>query len=161
MSIKREGHSPRSGSVFAIVVSKFNGFITQKLLDGARDCLHRHGVADDRINIVSCPGAFEIPQIAKRLAESGKYQAIICLGCIMRGETPHFEYIATATANGIEHAAQTTGIPMGFGVLTTDNLEQAIERAGGKSGNKGWDAAMSAIEMANLFSTSEKKKRKK
>lgn len=161
MSNTSEGHSSTSGHIFAIVVSKFNGSITKKLLDGARDCFSRNGVADDRIDVVFCPGAFEIPQIARRLAESGKYHAIVCLGCIMRGETPHFDYIAAATARGIEHAAQTTGIPMGFGVLTTDNLEQATERAGGKSGNKGWDAAMSAIEMANLFSTLGKKKRKK
>ncbi len=141
---------------FAIVVSRFHESITKKLLDGARDCLHQHGIIDDRIEIVFCPGAFEIPQIAKRLAESGNYEAIICLGCVVRGETPHFEYIANAAASGIEHAAQITGVPMGFGVLTTDNVDQAIERAGGKSGKKGWDAAMSAIEMAGLFSKLKK-----
>jgi 6,7-dimethyl-8-ribityllumazine synthase len=157
---KTPGRHPPAGRTFAIVVSKFNEFITKKLLDGARDCLHQHGIADRSVDIVSCPGAFEIPQISRRLAESGKYRAIICLGCIIRGETPHFEYIANAAANGIEQAAQTTGIPMAFGVLTTDNVDQAVERAGGKLGNKGWDAAMSALEMADLFSGLGKKKRK-
>lgn len=155
-----EGNLIGQGRVFGIVVSRFNEFITGRLLDGALDCLHRHGVADDDIRIAYCPGAFEIPQIAQRLAESGQCDAIICLGCVIRGDTPHFEYIANAAANGIERAAQQTGVPMSFGVLTTEDLQQAIERAGAKGGNKGWDAALSAIEMADLVQRVGKTKRK-
>ena len=157
---KAHGRHAATGHTFAIVVSTFNEFVTKKLLDGARDCLHQHGIADRSIDIVSCPGAFEIPQVSRRLAESGNYSAIICLGCIIRGETPHFGFIADATAGGIDHAAQSTGVPMAFGVLTTDNVEQAMERSGGSAGNKGWDAAMSAIEMTQLFSRLGKSKRK-
>lgn len=155
-----EGNFTTEHRTFAIVVSRFNEFITKRLLEGALDCLRRHGVAEDGFDIVFCPGTFEIPQTAQRLAESERYHAIICLGCVIRGETPHFEYIANAAAHGIERAAQATGVPMSFGVLTTDNLEQAIERAGTKGGNKGWEAALSAIEMADLFSKMEKHKRK-
>lgn len=154
-----EGEFSAGERTFAIVVSRFNESITKRLLEGARDCLHRYGAVENQIDVVFCPGAFEIPQTAHHLAKSGKYHAIICLGCVIRGETPHFEYIASAAAHGIDEAARTTGVPMSFGVLTTDNLEQAIERAGAKGGNKGWDAAMSALEMAELFGTMERSKR--
>lgn len=136
---------------FAIVVSRFNEFITNKLLDGALDCLERHGADDKRITIVWVPGSFEIPYAAQRLAKSKKHDAIICLGTVIRGATPHFDYIATEVAKGVARISQETGIPTILGVITADNLEQAIERAGTKAGNKGWDAALSAIEMAKLF----------
>jgi len=155
-----EGKFAPQGRTFGIVVSRFNEFITARLLEGALDCLRRHGVGEGNIEIAYCPGAFEIPQIAQRLAESGRCDAIVCLGCIIRGETPHFEYIANAAATGIERAAQQTGIPMSFGVLTTDDLQQAIERAGAKGGNKGWEAALSAMEMADLVQQVGKSKRK-
>ncbi len=134
-----------------IVVSRFNEFITRRLLDGALDCLRRHGADDADIDVVWCPGAFEIPQVARRLAAAPGYRAIICLGCVIRGETPHFEYVAGAAASGLEKLSMESDVPVIFGVLTTDTLEQAIDRAGAKGGNKGWDAAMSAIEMADLF----------
>jgi 6,7-dimethyl-8-ribityllumazine synthase len=136
---------------FAIVVSRFNGSITKRLLNGALHCFRQHGIADKSISVVHCPGAFEIPQTAQRLAESRRYDAIVCLGCVIRGETPHFEYIASAAANGIERAALNTGVPMTFGVLTTDDVNQAAARAGANGGNKGWEAASSAIEMVNIF----------
>lgn len=135
---------------FGVVVSRFNEFITSRLRDAALDCLRRHGAKDRAVSIFYCPGAFEIPQIAQQLALSGKYDAIICLGCIIRGETPHFEYIANAVSTGISRVALETRMPVVFGVLTTESLEQAIERAGAKGGNKGWDAAMAAIELADL-----------
>ena len=135
---------------FAIVVSRFNDFITKRLLESALDCLQRHGAAEKMIDVVYCPGAFEIPQVAQTVASAGTYDAVICLGCIIRGETPHFEYISSAVATGISRVALASSIPVIFGVLTTDTLEQAIERAGTKGGNKGWDAALSAIEAADL-----------
>lgn len=144
---------------FALVISRFNEFVTKRLLESALDCLRRHGASDDRVDVVYCPGAFELPQVAQQLAASKKYDAIVCIGCVIRGETPHFEYIANAAANGLERAAQLSSVPMVFGVLTADSLEQAIERAGAKAGNKGWDAALSAIEMANLTKALAKKKR--
>ena len=134
-----------------IVVSRFNEFITRRLLDGALDCLRRHGAADDRVDVVWCPGAFEIPQVARKLAASPGYGAVICLGCVIRGETPHFEAVAGAVASGLGKLSLESDVPIVFGVLTTDTLEQAIDRAGAKGGNKGWDAAMSALEMADLF----------
>lgn len=155
-----QGNFSANNYTFAIVVSRFNEFITKRLLDGALDCLQRHDVDEGNTDIVYCPGAFEIPQTAQRLAESKRYHAIICLGCVIQGDTPHFEYIASAAANGVERAAQLTGVPMSFGVLTTNNFEQAIERAGAKGGNKGWDAALSALEMADLFASMGKNKRK-
>jgi 6,7-dimethyl-8-ribityllumazine synthase len=136
---------------FALVVSRFNDFIGRKLMEGAFDALNRHGAEDKNIEIVKVPGAFEIPLIAKKLAKSGKYDAIICLGAVIRGATPHFEYVAAEVSKGIAVVNLETEVPVSFGVLTTDNIEQAIERAGSKSGNKGWDAAMSAIEMVNLI----------
>jgi len=135
-----------------IVVSRFNAFITQRLLDGATDCLRRHGVAGEDIDVIWCPGAFEIPQVARKiLAGPVQYAAVICLGCVIHGETPHFEYVAGSVASGVGKVALSSDVPVIFGVLTTDTLEQAVERAGAKGGNRGWDAAMSALEMADLF----------
>lgn len=146
-----EGGFTAAPGRIGIVVSRFNDFITKRLLDGALDCLRRHGAGEEEIDVVWCPGAFEIPQAARRLAAAPGYRAVIALGCVIRGETPHFEYVAGAAARGLERLAQESDVPVIFGVLTTDTLEQAIERAGAKGGNKGWDAAMSAIEMADLF----------
>lgn len=159
MATMIEGNLLAGEQSFAIVVSRFNEFVTRRLLDGALDCFRRHGAADNQIDVVHCPGSFEIPQVAHHLALTKKYDAIICLGCVIRGETPHFEYVANAAANGIERAALLTGVPIVFGILTTDSLEQAIGRAGAKEGNKGWDAALSAIEMVNLFKSLGKRKR--
>ncbi|HEY6190783.1 MAG TPA: 6,7-dimethyl-8-ribityllumazine synthase [Bacteroidota bacterium] len=150
MATIHEGTLSASPYSFAIVASRFNEFITTRLLDAALDCLRRHGAREKSIEVVYCPGAFEIPRIAAKLAKSGKFDAVICLGCIIRGETPHFEYIAYAVTGGIARAAMETGLPIVFGVLTTDSLEQAVERAGAKGGNKGWDAALAAIELADL-----------
>ena len=146
-----EGKISAEGFHFAIVVSRFNDFISSKLTEGAMDALIRHGATDKQISLVKVPGSFEIPLAAKKLAESGDYNAIICLGAVIRGSTPHFEYIAAEVSKGVASVALETNIPVTFGVLTTDSLEQAIERAGTKSGNKGWDAAVSAMEMLNLF----------
>jgi len=146
-----EGNISAEGLRFAIVVSRFNEFISSKLVGGALDALQRHGAKEEQIALVKVPGAFEIPMTAQRLARSGNYDAIICLGAVIRGATPHFDYVASEVSKGIAQVALDTGIPVAFGVLTTDSLEQAIERAGAKSGNKGWDAAMAAMEMANLF----------
>lgn len=134
----------------AIIVSRFNHFITQHLLDGALDALHRHGINDDKLTVVWVPGAFEIPLIAKKLAQSKQYQAVICLGAVIRGSTPHFDYVAAEVSKGVASVGLETGIPVVFGVITTDNIEQAVERAGTKSGNKGWDAALTALELADL-----------
>ncbi|MFH1109238.1 MAG: 6,7-dimethyl-8-ribityllumazine synthase [Planctomycetota bacterium] len=139
------------GQRFAIVVSRFNEFITSKLLAGAVDALKRHGCADESITVVHVPGAFELPFMAKKLAESGLYDAVICLGCVIRGQTPHFEYVAGQAARGIAEVGLATGVPTTFGVITADTLEQAVERAGAKAGNKGVDAAVSAIELTNLL----------
>ena len=136
---------------YGIVVGRFNGFIGESLLKGALDGLRRHGVDDGRIDVVWVPGAFEIPLVAKKIAGSGNYGAVICLGCVIRGATTHFEYVAGEAAKGISAAALETGVPVIFGVLTTENIEQAIERAGTKAGNKGWDAALAALEMADLM----------
>ncbi len=136
---------------FAIVVSRFNEFMSRKLLDGAVDCLVRHGASEEAIDVFWTPGSFEIPLAAKRAAESKKYSAVICLGVIIRGGTPHHEYIASEASKGIAHVGFATGVPTVFGIITADNLEQAIERSGTKAGNKGADAALAAIEMANLL----------
>ena len=146
-----EGTLNAKGLRFAIVVSRFNDFINAKLLDGCLDALSRHGADDGKISIVRVPGSFEIPLMAKKLADSGNFDAIICLGAVIRGATPHFEYISAEVTKGIAKVTLDSGIPISFGILTTDNIEQAIERAGTKSGNKGWDAAISAIEMVDLF----------
>ena len=134
----------------AVVVGRFNEFITSKLLGGAQDALKRHGVEEANVDIAWVPGAFEIPLIAQKMANSKKYDAVITLGTVIRGSTPHFDYVCNEAAKGVSATALTSGIPVIFGVLTTDSIEQAIERAGTKAGNKGWDAAVSAIEMANL-----------
>jgi 6,7-dimethyl-8-ribityllumazine synthase len=146
-----EGTLVAKGLTFGIVVSRTNEFITARLLEGALDALRRHGAEEDQIDVVRVPGSFEIPLAVKRLATSGRYEAIICLGTVIRGATPHFEYIASEVSKGVAAAAMETGVPISFGVLTTDSIEQAVERAGSKGGNKGFDAACSAIEMANLF----------
>lgn len=151
MAITIEGGFDGAGKRFAIVVSRFNEFITSKLLGGAEDALVRHGVADDAITVVWAPGAWEIPVICKKLAESGKYDVVIALGCVIRGGTAHFDYVAGEAAKGVASAAMTTGVPVIFGVLTTDTIEQAIERAGTKHGNKGFEAAMAALEMATIM----------
>lgn len=136
---------------FSIVVSRFNTFITEKLLDGAIDCLVRHNVKEENIKVYWVPGSFEIPSVAKKLAQSKNSDAVICLGCVIRGETPHFDYVASEVSKGIAQVSLETGVPVVFGVLTTDTIEQAIERAGTKAGNKGFDAAMTAIELVNLY----------
>lgn len=146
-----EGNLTPKNKQFAIVVSRFNEFIVQKLLEGALDTLKRHDIPDDNITVVWVPGSFEIPLVAQKLAQSKKYDAIIALGCIIRGGTPHFEYIAGETAKGIGQVILSTGVPVIFGILTTDNIEQAIERAGTKAGNKGAHAALSALEMVSLL----------
>lgn len=146
-----EGRLAAAGLSFAVVVSRFNAFITSRLLDGALDGLRRHGAAEERIDVVWVPGAMEIPVAAKRLAESRRYQAVICLGAVIRGATPHFDYVAGEAARGIGAIALQTGVPVIFGVLTTDTIEQAVERAGSKGGNKGFDAACAAMEMATLL----------
>ncbi len=139
------------GKRFALVVARFNEFITSRLLDGAIDALVRHGAAPDEITIVWVPGAFELPLAARKLAAGGDYAAVVCLGCLIRGHTPHFEYIAAECTKGIAQVALESGLPVTFGVITADSLEQAIERAGSKAGNKGADAALAAVEMANLL----------
>jgi 6,7-dimethyl-8-ribityllumazine synthase len=146
-----EGELQAKGFKFAVIISRFNDFITGKLLDGAIDALVRHGSSEQNIEVIKVPGAFEIPLAAKRVAEKGKYDAVICLGTVIRGATPHFDYVASEASKGIAQASLDTGVPIAFGVLTTDTIEQAVERAGSKSGNKGWDAALVAIEMAQLF----------
>jgi 6,7-dimethyl-8-ribityllumazine synthase len=146
-----EGKLWGEGFRFGIVVSRFNGFITERLLEGAIDGLVRHGVRDDDIDVLRVPGSFEVPVAAKRLAALNRYHAIICLGAVIRGATPHFDYIAGQVSNGVAGIALGTGVPCIFGILTTETVEQAIERAGTKMGNKGWEAALSAIEMANAL----------
>ncbi len=145
-----EGALLGQGLRFALVVARFNEFITGKLLEGARDALRRHGVADEHIDVAWAPGAFEIPLVARWLAESGRYDAVICLGAVIRGATPHFDFVAAEAAKGVASVGLSTGVPVILGILTTDTIEQAIERAGTKAGNKGFHAAMAAIEMANL-----------
>jgi 6,7-dimethyl-8-ribityllumazine synthase len=140
-----------SGQKFFIVVSRFNELISRQLLEGARDALLRHGATEDSLEMAWVPGAFEIPYVAKKAAATGKYAAVICLGAVIRGGTPHFDYVAAESAKGVAQAALETGIPVIYGILTTDNIEQAVERAGTKAGNKGFDAAMSALELANLY----------
>ena len=146
-----EGNLVSSGKRYGIAVSRFNEFISSKLLGGALDALLRHGVQDDEITVAWAPGAFEIPLVVKKMAQSGKYDAIIALGAVIRGSTPHFDYVAAEVSKGVAHVGLEAGIPILFGVLTTDTIEQAIERAGTKAGNKGVDAAVAAIEMVNLM----------
>jgi 6,7-dimethyl-8-ribityllumazine synthase len=153
MAREFEGNLSAAGLRFAIVVSRFNSFITERLLAGAKDALVRHGGDPDLIDVVKVPGAWEVPVAAGEVARQHRYDAVICLSCVIRGDTPHFDYIAGEVSKGVAHVAAETGIPIAFGVLTTNTLEQAIDRAGAKSGNKGADAALSAIEMANLLRT--------
>lgn len=145
-----EGMLDAKGARFAIVVSRFNAFITERLLEGARDTLVRHGADDDALTIVRVPGAFEIPLAARWLATSGEHDAVLALGCLIRGATPHFDYISSDVTKGLGATTLETGVPVAYGVLTTDTIEQAVERAGTKAGNKGADAAMTAIEMVSL-----------
>ena len=148
-----EGQLIGKGKRFGIVVSRFNDFITEKLLGGALDGLLRTGVKESDIHVIKVPGAFEIPLAAKKVAQGGKYDAVICLGAVIRGSTPHFDYVCAEVSKGVAQVSLDSEIPVIFGVVTTDSVEQAIERAGTKSGNKGWSAAMSAVEMANLMGT--------
>ncbi len=145
-----QGDLSGKGLRIGIVAARFNDFITAKLLDGALDGLQRHGVAENDIEVVKVPGSYEIPLVAKMMAQSKKYHAVICLGAVIRGATPHFEYVSAEVSKGVAAVSMDSGVPVIFGVLTTDTIEQAIERAGTKSGNKGWDAAISAVEMANV-----------
>jgi 6,7-dimethyl-8-ribityllumazine synthase len=146
-----QGDLAAKGLKFGIVAARFNDFITARLLDGSIDALQRHGAAETDIDVVKVPGSYEIPLAARSLASSGKYHAVICLGAVIRGATPHFEYVSAEVSKGVAMVSLESGLPVIFGVLTTDTIEQAIERAGTKSGNKGWDAALSAIEMANVM----------
>lgn len=146
-----EGNLVGAGLKIGIVVSRFNEFITGKLLSGAEDALKRHGVEEDYVDVAWVPGAFELPFVAKKMAESGNYDAVITLGTVIRGATTHYDYVCNEAAKGVAQAGMTSGVPVIFGVVTTENIEQAIERAGTKAGNKGWDSAVSAIEMANLM----------
>jgi 6,7-dimethyl-8-ribityllumazine synthase len=146
-----EGNAVIKGKKFGIIASRFNDFITKQLVSGCSDTLIRHGAKDDELTVVWVPGAFEIPAVAAKMSASKKYDAVICLGTIIRGATPHFDFVASETAKGIAKAGQDAGIPVIFGIITADTIEQAIERAGTKDGNKGRDAAVSAIEMVNVF----------
>ena len=146
-----EGDFSSPAGRFVLVAARFNGFIVDQLAAGAADALRRHGVGDDRIDHVRVPGSYEIPLVAQKLGKSGKYAAVICLGCIIRGDTDHYDHVAGAATSGIASAALNTGVPVIFGVLTCDTLEQAIHRAGAKAGNKGFEAAVTAVEMVNLL----------
>ena len=147
-----EGHlRVHKGAKFALVAARWNDFIVERLVGGAQDCLRRHGAADDAMDLIKVPGSFELPLAAQALAKSGKYDANIALGCVIRGGTPHFDLIAAEVTKGVAQVSLQTGVPIAFGVLTTDTAEQAIDRAGVKMGNKGWEAAMSALEMVDLL----------
>ncbi|MDY6839254.1 MAG: 6,7-dimethyl-8-ribityllumazine synthase [Thermodesulfobacteriota bacterium] len=156
MATVYEGKISGKGKKFGVIVARFNDFISDRLLSGALDALARHGTADKDIDIVKVPGSFEIPLAAKKMAGKGKYDALICLGAVIRGSTPHFEYVSAEVSKGIALVSLESGIPVIFGVVTTDTLEQAIERAGSKSGNKGWSAAVAALEMADLMDSVDK-----
>lgn len=147
-----EGKLSAEGKRFGIVVGRFNAFISKELVGGALDCLERHGGDSDAVDVVWVPGSFEIPVLAQKMAASKRYDAVICLGAVIRGSTSHYDYVCNETAKGIAAASRETGVPVMFGILTTDTIEQAIERAGTKAGNKGWDAALGAIEMASVLS---------
>lgn len=146
-----EGNLVGAGLRFAIVAGRFNELISTRLVGGAQDAFRRHGVNEEAVDLAWVPGAFEVPLVARRLAESRRYDAVIALGAVIRGATPHFDYVAGEAAKGVAAAGLQTGVPVIFGILTTDTIEQAVERAGSKAGNKGWDAAVAAIEMANLL----------
>ncbi len=149
--VKRVGTVSARGLAIALVVSKYNEPVTDRLLRGASECLEKHGATSSKVHVFFCPGAFELPQVARALTVQRKWDAIICLGAVIRGETPHFDFVASEAARGIQDVALTSGIPVVFGVLTTNTLKQAKERSGGKRGNKGWEAAVTAIEMARLL----------
>ncbi|MFO7608728.1 MAG: 6,7-dimethyl-8-ribityllumazine synthase [Candidatus Krumholzibacteriia bacterium] len=151
-----EGKFTAGSAKIAIVASRFNDFFTRELLDGALDCLHRHGVADKNIDTAWVPGGFEIPMAAKRLATSGRYAAVVCVGCIIQGDTPHFQYVASEVTKGIAQVSLETGVPIAYGVVTAETLDQAIERSGTKAGNKGFDAALTALEMIDLWAAIDK-----
>jgi 6,7-dimethyl-8-ribityllumazine synthase len=151
MSRVFEGQLSAAGLKFAIIVSRFNSFVTERLFNGAMDALVRTGASEDLIDVIRVPGSWEVPMVAAELARQHRYDAVICLAAVIRGETPHFDYVAAEAAKGVAHASADTGVPVAFGVLTTNTLEQAIDRAGAKGGNKGFDAAMTAVEMANLL----------
>jgi 6,7-dimethyl-8-ribityllumazine synthase len=155
MSKVYEGSISGAGKTFAIVISRFNEFISLRLLEGAMDCFRRHGTADKDISIAWVPGAFDVPAVAKRMGDSGRFDAVVCLGAVIRGATPHFDYVASEVAKGVSQVSMATGVPTVFGIVTADNLEQAIERAGSKAGNRGWDAAQSAMELASLYAEIE------
>ncbi len=146
-----EGYLDAKGLRFGLIVSRFNNFITERLLEGAMDALTRHGAADKDVEIVRVPGCFEIPLLSKKMAESGRYDAVVCLGALIRGSTTHFDVLSAEVTKGVAAGMLETGVPISFGVITTETIEQAVERAGTKMGNKGWQAAESAIEMANLM----------
>jgi 6,7-dimethyl-8-ribityllumazine synthase len=152
MTRNLDGQLSAKGLKIALVASRFNSFIVERLVEGALDAISRTGGNKDDVTVARCPGSFEIPQVARKLIESGGYDAVICLGCVIRGATPHFDYVAGEAAKGVGQLAMSAKIPVIFGILTTDSIEQAIERAGTKQGNKGFDAAMAAIEMASLYS---------
>ena len=145
-----EGRLDGTGKRFGIVLSRFNDMVGSRLLEGALDCLRRHGVPEDGIRVVRVPGSFEIPFLAGRMASGGKYDAVICLGAVVRGDTPHFDYVAGEVAKGVNRVALDSGVPVIFGIVTADSTDQALERAGAKKGNRGWDAALAALEMASL-----------
>ena len=147
-----KGRLRAEGKRFALVVGRFNELVSSRLLEGALDCLRRHGADEEKLDIFWVPGAFELPFLAKRLAPSGRYDALICLGTVIRGETPHFDYVAKEVSRGIAQVGMESGIPVSFGVITAESLEQSLDRAGAKAGNRGWDAALSAMEMIDLFS---------
>jgi 6,7-dimethyl-8-ribityllumazine synthase len=151
MSVVYEGNLSGEGRRFGIVISRMNEFVSLRLLEGAMDCLRRHGASDADITIAWVPGAFDIPAVAKRMGDSGGFDAVVCLGAVIRGATPHFDYVAAEVAKGVANVGLATGVPTVFGVVTADNIEQAIERAGAKAGNRGWDAARAALELADLY----------
>ena len=146
-----EGKLNAQGKRFALVVSRFNDLVTTRLLDGALDCLQRHGAVDEDIEVAWVPGAFELPIVAQKMAQTGRFDVVTCLGCIVRSDTPHFDYVAGESSKGIARVGLDTGVPITFGVITADTVDQAVQRAGIKSGNRGWDAGMNAVEMASLM----------
>ena len=150
-----EGKLNAQGKRFALVVSRFNDLITTRLLDGALDCLQRHGAVDEDIEVAWVPGAFELPVVAQKMAQTGRFDVVTCLGCIVRSDTPHFDYVAGESSKGIARVGLDTGVPITFGVITADTVDQAVQRAGVKSGNRGWDAGMNAVEMASLMAAIE------
>jgi len=150
-----EGKLNAQGKRFALVVSRFNDLVTTRLLDGALDCLQRHGTADEDIEVAWVPGAFELPIVAQKMAQTGRFDVVTCLGCIVRSDTPHFDYVAGESSKGIARVGLDTGVPITFGVITADTVDQAVQRAGVKSGNRGWDAGMNAVEMASLVAAIE------